>query len=191
MIQVGDTVLYGADGVCRVSGIEEKRLDGQARQYFVLIPLQEKNTIHYVPIDNEKAVAQLRPVLSAEEIHCLIRSMPDEEGAWVADDTTRRERDRQALASGDRTALVRMIKSLYRRRQEQKAVGRKLHIADERLLQEAEKRLYEEFAHVLRLSPEEVVPFIMEQMEQMEQLENRERMEPLPPWTPAEPVRQT
>ena len=43
--------------------------------------------------------------------------------------------------------------------------GKKLHVNDARIFIEAEKMLYEEFAHVLHIEREQVLPFIMEQME--------------------------
>lgn len=84
---------------------------------------------------------------------------------WIDNDNARRERYREILQSGDRAQLVGLIKALYCRQQEQQAKGRKLHAADERYLHEAEKILYEEFAHVLRIKRDEVLPFIMEQIQ--------------------------
>ena len=45
----------------------------------------------------------------------------------------------------------------------QKKSGRKLHIADERILKDAEHIFYDEIAFVLNISQNEVVPFIHEQ----------------------------
>ena len=58
-----------------------------------------------------------------------------------------------------------MIKALYYHQQEQHAKGRRLHTADEHFFREAEKLLYDEFALVLHIKPEQVLPFIMEQVE--------------------------
>ncbi len=40
-----------------------------------------------------------------------------------------------------------------------------MHIADERFLNEAEKLLYEEFAHVLQIERNQVLPFILKQIQ--------------------------
>ena len=53
-----------------------------------------------------------------------------------------------------------MIKALYIHKQQQKQRGRKLHLADEKFLRDAEKMLYDEFAYVLEISPNEVLNFI-------------------------------
>ena len=61
--------------------------------------------------------------------------------------------------------MVRMIKALYLHQREQQAKGRKLHMADDRFFKEAERMLYEEFALVLQMKKEEVLPFILEQLQ--------------------------
>lgn len=42
---------------------------------------------------------------------------------------------------------------------------KRLHISDESFLKDAEKLLYEEFAHVLNITKDQVLPFIMRQIE--------------------------
>ena len=91
--------------------------------------------------------------------------MPDEELPWIENDIERRERCREIIQVGDRRELVGLIKGLYLHGERQRERGRKLHAADERFLRDAEKILYEEFAHVLQIKRDEVLPFIMEQID--------------------------
>ena len=58
-----------------------------------------------------------------------------------------------------------MIKALYRHQETRQAQGRKLHVSDERFLKEAERTLYDEFALVLNIEQDQVLPFILEQIE--------------------------
>lgn len=58
-----------------------------------------------------------------------------------------------------------MIKALYGRQQRRQAQGRRLRVTDERFLKEAERVLYDEFALVLNIRQEQVLPFILEQIE--------------------------
>ncbi len=39
-----------------------------------------------------------------------------------------------------------------------------MHAADRYFMKEAEKKLHEEFAYVLNIKPDEVIPFITEQI---------------------------
>ena len=84
---------------------------------------------------------------------------------WIDDDTQRYETYHAILQSGDRTQLVQLIKTLYLHQQERREQKKKLHSADEKFMKEAEHLLYEEFAYVLNIKREQVVPFITEQIE--------------------------
>jgi CarD family transcriptional regulator len=95
--------------------------------------------------------------------------MPDESTIWVEDEGKRREYYKQILTGGDRTDLIKLIKTLYAHEKIQKDVGKRLHATDERFLKDAEKILYEEFAHVLNLTLDQVVPFITQQIEASQQ----------------------
>ena len=54
---------------------------------------------------------------------------------------------------------------MYFKQQELTAAGKKLHAADERIMKEAEKLLYDEFSVVFDIRPEEVLPLIMKRLE--------------------------
>lgn len=163
--RVNDAVLYGTEGVCRITEISEQNFMGEPKRYYVLKPVYSGNSTIFVPLDNEALMAKMRRVLSPEEIYTLIRTMPSEEALSIDDDHARRDHCCAVLNGGDRTAMVGMIKALYLRKQRQEAAGRKFHTADERFLHDAEKILYDEFAHVLKIKRDQVLPFILEQIE--------------------------
>ncbi len=163
--QVGDRVVYGIHGVCLIVDVEEQRSGGEVTSYYVLQPVYDDKGKVFVPVGNERLERKMRRILSAEEIYELIREMPSEDAIWIADDNLRKEQYRLILLNGDRRELIRLIKTLYLRQQEQAAKGKKLYKNDEKVMKEAEKMLYEEFAHVLDIRPEQVLPFIMQQIE--------------------------
>lgn len=166
MFQKNDTVRYGAHGMCRIEDITVKNLNGKSIEYYVLRQVYNDTSIIYVPMCNQALTDQMRKALTTEEIKALIQAMPYEESAWIDDADARRERYQAILSDGDRVALVRMIKALYAHQQEQKAKGRRLHMADDRLFKEAERMLYEEFALVLQIQKEQVLPFILDQLQE-------------------------
>ena len=165
MYQEKDSVLYGTQGVCRIEEITEKSFNAKNRLYYVLKPIFHESATIFVPVDNEALTAKMCKVLSAEEVRELIHGIPAEQTIWIDNDVERKARYKEILAQGDRTALVRMIKTLYQHQQKQQRRGKKLHVVDERFMKEAERILYEEFAHVLNIQKEQVVPFIMEEIQ--------------------------
>ena len=166
MFQVEDTVLYGANGICKIARIAETSFGGASARYYWLQPVSNQSTTIYVPVDNTALTAKMRRVLSAEEIQQIIETLAQAEPLWYEAETERREKYRQVIADGDCVQLGRMIKALYLHQQKQLASGKKLHQSDERLFKDAERVMYEEFALVLHIKPEEVLHYIAEQIEQ-------------------------
>ena len=160
MFQIGDAVFYGTDGVCRITAIVRKAVGGLLRDYYELHPVYRRDAVLYLPTDNEKVCSRLRRVLTRDEIMTAIRAIPEEECLWVDSDNRRKELCQEVLRSGDHVRLIRMIKSLYGRRDILKEQGRRMHAADENFLKEAEKILHEEFAYVLNISQTDVLSFI-------------------------------
>lgn len=165
MYCVGDTVLYGSQGVCRIVGTDEKKIGGNKIEYFVLKPVYDENSTVFVPSSNDNLMSKMRSVLSAEAIYQMIKAMPDEDTIWIDDENERKQKYQKIISEGDRKKLVQLIKTLHLHKVSQQKKGRKLHQCDEGMLKQAEKLLYDEFALVLKIKPDEVLPFIMEQIE--------------------------
>ena len=165
MYAVNDTVLYGADGVCTITDIVEKNMLGSARLFYELHPVSRRDAVLFLPTDNEKTIAKLRRVLTREEILAAIRSMPEEENIWIDKESERREAYARIIRSGDHRQVIRLIKTLYEHREALTDNGRRMHAADANFLKEAEGVLYEEFAYVLNIRREDVLPFIQNEIE--------------------------
>lgn len=163
--QIDDMILYGGNGVCRVVDITKRVFDGREIEYYVLQPIYSDGSRIYVPKDNENLTGKMRRLLSEEEVRRLIRDMAHEDVIWIENENERKETCRAILSGGNPREVIRMIQALYRHQQEQRQKGKKLHQADERFFREAEKLLYDEFAWVLHLEPDQVLPFILEQIE--------------------------
>lgn len=155
--------MYGTNGVCEISDIQTRKVGDRETDYYVLRPVYNGNTTLYVPASNEKLVAKMKETLTKEEVIALIRSIPSEECVWIENESERKEAYRSIVASGDRTELIRLIKTLHLHRAKQLEVGKKLHISDEKLLTEAEKILHDEFAYVLDIDRECIVKYILEE----------------------------
>uniref|UniRef100_UPI0006D078A4 hypothetical protein n=1 Tax=Clostridium sp. NkU-1 TaxID=1095009 RepID=UPI0006D078A4 len=95
----------------------------------------------------------------------LVKKMSGKDYIWVKDNRKRKELYGQILADGNRSELIKMIKTLRCHKQELKSINKdkRLQNADECFLKDAEKTLCEEFAYVLSIKREEVIPFIYEQ----------------------------
>lgn len=160
MYSVNEYIVYGKVGVSKIIDIRKECFTGLEEQtYYVLEPVYSEKSIIYAPVN--KNLDKFRKVLTVEEVHEIIEAMPDEKTIWIDNDQSRREQYSEILKEGDHLDIVRLLKTLYARKKELVSKGKKLHVSDERFMKEAEKALFEEFAFVLDIEPEEVLPFIM------------------------------
>lgn len=162
MYQPGDKVLYGVHGVCCVLAPEERTVDRKKNLYYVLQPLEQPGTRYYVPANNPIAAQKLRRLLTAAELNALLHSDTVRQESWIADEGQRKQRYRELINSGDRAALLSMIRSLHTHKQQQAEAGRKFHLCDENFLRDAEKLLSAEFSLILNIPPEKVGEYIID-----------------------------
>ncbi|WP_297132486.1 CarD family transcriptional regulator [Terrisporobacter sp.] len=164
MFKVDDIILYGTEGVCRIKEITSKKFGDYVNDYYVLEPVYGIHSILYVPIKNKKLTSRMRHVLSVDKVYELIKAMEDVDDVWIENEKLRQSKYKEIISQGDYDEIIKIIKSLYSHKQNQIALGRKFHKADEDLLNFAQTLLHNEFAHVLKIEPEEVLPFILEEM---------------------------
>lgn len=169
MFEINDTVQYGTTGVCRITDVVTKSFDGDCIWYYVLEPVHQAHSVVYVPVKNERLVAKMKKLLSAQEVETLVQEIPQCRIEWIEDDNMRQEAYKEILAKGERRELLGLIRVLYSRQQTLKERHRHLRTADEQVLKTAEKLINDEFAAVLHISPDEVVPFIMSKLKNTEQ----------------------
>lgn len=161
MFLAGDTVVYGAQGICKIKGTTEMTLGKVKANYYVLIPVFNENGTIYVPTKNEKLVANMRKVLTKNEIDRLIDDAALNKAEWIDDDLKRKEYCSEVIKSGDRIELMRLIEMLYLHREDLKQTKKHFHISDERFLREAERLIHDEFSFVLGIDQKQVPEYIL------------------------------
>ncbi|MBR3593350.1 MAG: CarD family transcriptional regulator [Clostridia bacterium] len=165
MFDIGDTVLYGATGVCKIDGTVEREIFGEKKEYFVLKPVSQDKSTVFVPTDNEALRAKMRKILSADEIDAIIKEVKTLPDIWEENDALRREMYSEIIHSGDRKKVMLLIRTLYTVQQQRYKEGKRLHLSDDRFLSEAERLLYDEFSIVLGIENSDVVPYIIAKTE--------------------------
>lgn len=161
MFCVGQTVLYGSNGVCMVDDVTEKRIGKTKMQYYVLKPLCNNTSTLFVPTANQQLVSKMRLILTEDEAEAVLRDLPPC-GDWNDNKQERSEQFRAIITEGSCVELIRLIRLVRTHEQEQLAGGKRLHITDERFLKEAEKMVCEEFSLVLHISRDEVLERILQ-----------------------------
>lgn len=164
MFKVNDVVVYSSQGVCEIIGIDEQKVDGAFKKYFVLKPKFDLGATFYVPTWNEKALSKMRKVMTKKEVNTLIDSMPSKTPTWIANDNERKDVYKKILASGDQAAIISMIQALFVHKKEREAEGKRLHMSDEHFLKDAEQILYSEWQYVLNLDKGGLMDYILNRL---------------------------
>lgn len=165
MFEVGEYIVYGCKGVCQVEEITHIDIPGsnKDRLYYVLAPLEDRNGKIYAPTDNAKVA--MRKVITRQEAEQLIEEMPQIEELWVANEKQRELQYKEALKTCDFRAWISIIKTLYFRKKERIAQGKKITSLDERYLKAAENELYGELSLILGLPKSQMEDFICRKLE--------------------------
>lgn len=161
MHKVGDKVLYGTSGVMLIADIREESVCDVTRSYYVLRELSGRGGETLIPTDSDSLVSRMRPLLKREEIDEMIRlAKAAPEAEWIKDNRTRAEKFKKIILSGDRTALIAMINSIYIAGMKRTEQGKKNYLSDESAMRKAEKLLYSEISAVCGIAEEDVPEYI-------------------------------
>ncbi|HPF20004.1 MAG TPA: CarD family transcriptional regulator [Syntrophomonas sp.] len=161
MFKVSDYVVYSTTGVCRITAIGKDEYAGNNdTEYYVLHPVYDTNMTIKIPVNNPKIA--MRPILTQEEVLSLIAAMPTQETIWIEDNRERNELYKTILKRGTCQEWIKLIKTLHVEKEARLANGKTLTSTDEEIMRAAEKQLHEEFAIALNISPDKVLPYILE-----------------------------
>ncbi len=170
MYEIGDLIIYGSEGVCRVESVGASPVSGadKERLYYTLSPLYRTGYV-FTPVDSG---VFMRPVISKEEALELIRQIPSIEGEAYENRNLRflTEHYQECLQTHKCYDLVKLIKDVYVKRESAIRRGKKLGQIDERFMKRAEDMLYGELAVALGIPKEDVCGYIAESVEKAEKV---------------------
>lgn len=163
MYSKGDYVNYSTQGICEIEDVRCMKFnsDSHERKYYILKPVHQKNACIYVPVDNQGRMAQMRPVLSSEEIDRTILSVKDQTIPWPKDRKKRTVEFQNILSRRDEKELLQLASCLYLKSKD----GTKgLCSSDTQILKKVETIISQEFSFSLNISPNEIGAYIRQKL---------------------------
>ena len=164
MFEIGEHIVYGTSGFCRVEEIGPSPYDkNDTRSFYLLVPVHNPmgSTI-YTPIDNDRV--PMRRLMTHEEIDALIAAMPEIELLRVPAEKQRREIYRTTVFALRPEGYVSVIKTVDRRREELSAARKHFPVSDMEYGRLARHLLFSECAHVLGVSEDGVEAYIAQKL---------------------------
>lgn len=163
MFGIGEYIIYGNNGVCRVDKVGHIELVPgipKDRIYYTLTPIYEKGSTIYTPVDNQRVV--MRQVISGTEVMELLEGMEEIELLEVENEKERENIYNKAFQSCECREFIKIIKTVHARMQERQAEGKKVTNSDRKYFKLAEQGLYGELAVALDMEKNAVSAFIAE-----------------------------
>jgi CarD family transcriptional regulator len=166
MFKIGDYVVHGKAGVCRVTDITEREVPGGegSASYYVLDPVYGRFVV-YSPVDNN--AVYLRPVISRDDALRLIDLIPNIQAEPYVNSKQPElvQHYTEIIKSHDCKELVELTMSLYSKQRLAEESKGTFGSIDKRFIHQAEDALFGELAIALDVPKEEVQPFIANRLE--------------------------
>ncbi|MBO5610117.1 MAG: CarD family transcriptional regulator [Eubacterium sp.] len=165
MFDVGDFIIYGSNGVCRITHIGPMKMPGvpKDRLYYTMVPCYIRDSEIFTPVDNERVV--MRKVMSKDEAEDFIQSISEIKELEIIEEKRRELEYKQAVLTCEPEVLVSLIKTIYTRMEDRIAEGKKVTSSDSKYFHLAEESLYGELAISLDMEKEEVKDYVKEKVE--------------------------
>lgn len=162
MFKVGEYVVYGNKGVCQIKNVGPIDMPGVSkdRDYYTMSQVYLRGSTIFTPVDNDTKA--LRKILTRKQAEELIEGIKDIKPEWIRDDKERDKVFTDILRTADCHELCSMIISLYHRREQRIADGKKATSTDERFFHAAEDILYGELGIALEMNKDQVREYIID-----------------------------
>lgn len=165
MFSIGQYVICGNKGVCTVEDITTLDISGvdKAKKYYILKPKYVSASTVYVPVDS--AATSMRNVLTKKEAEELIASIPGIPVLDIKNEKLVEQEYKACMKSNSCSEWVKLIKTIYLRKQKRFAAGRKETAVDGKYFRIAEENLYGELAVALDMERSKVCEYITEHLQ--------------------------
>lgn len=147
MYKVGDYVVYGMQGACRVTDIAEVDFADKGKLYYKLIPEADKKGEIFVSVDSGSK--KMRDLMSEDKANEMLEKIHEVEGNWQIDDRNRETTYKQAINKGDYDQMMNILVGLYQKKQNRVKQGKRQTEVDDRIFRNTKKVLLGELAVVL------------------------------------------
>jgi len=149
MFLVGDMIAHPMHGAGVIDSIEEKRVNGVTRLYYIL-KMPTGGMVVMIPTESTEQIG-VRPIVEADVADALMDAIPTIDAEMTQNWNRRYRENMQRLKSGDLHEVARVVKGLMTR-----DVEKGLSTGERKMLHSAKQILISEIVLSKKLSYEEV-----------------------------------
>lgn len=168
MYKIGDFIIYGSNGVCKIEdiGISDIHGSDKNRIYYTLNPVYENSKI-FVPVDTS---VFMRPIISYEEAQNIIKRIPEMKEMECKEKNSRllHAHYKDILQTHDCEELLAGMVGIYEKQMNAANKGKKLGQIDDKFMKVAEGLINDEFSIALGIPRDEVELYIKNKVKEIE-----------------------
>ena len=160
MFEVGDYIIYGNNGVCKITNVGPMDMPGvpKSKLYYTMTPCYIRDRSIFTPVDNDRVV--MRKVMSRQEAEKFLETAEDIDKLDIKEEKHREQEYKAAILTCDPTVLVGIIKTIQDRMQDRIAEGKKVTASDTKYIHIAEDSLYGELAISFDMEKDDVKAYV-------------------------------
>ncbi|MFF5996659.1 CarD family transcriptional regulator [Lysinibacillus sp. KU-BSD001] len=154
MFSIGDTVFYGAHGICSIEDIQEQKFGGEAQSYYILRSHHSTSLTLYYPVNAVNS--KLKKLMTKEKAQAVLQCFENAADSWNDRTTTRHQSYQSIIKTAGHLEIAQMTNTLLRKKLELEAIDKKLPAQDTQILQNVTAILYEELATTLQTTASDI-----------------------------------
>ena len=165
MFEVGDYIIYGNNGVCKITNVGPMDMPGvpKSKLYYTMTPCYIRDSSIFTPVDNDRVV--MRKVMSRQEAEKFLETAEDIAKLDIKEEKHREQEYKAAILTCDPTVLVGIIKTIQDRMQDRIAEGKKVTASDTKYIHIAEDSLYGELAISFDMEKDDVKAYVKDRID--------------------------
>ncbi len=155
MYTIGDKVVYPMHGAGVIEEIEEKKILGETRKYYILkLPCGDMKVM--IPIETSNSIG-VREIISEEQLKVVISTLKEESTKMPSNWNRRHRENMEKLKTGDALEVAEVVRNLVRMDRE-----KRLSTGEKKLLTNAKQILLSEIILVKDIGQNEANNIIEE-----------------------------
>lgn len=167
MFERDEYVFYESGGICKISDIQVAPLENMPadRVYYVIQPLNEPNSLAYIPVDSDRVF--LRRILNRAEAEELLDRIPFVRAIEETNAKLLRAKYTESMRTHDPVEWVRVIKTVYLRTTMPTSRTQRISETERSFSDNAKRYLHTELALALGLKEQDMEAYIADHIQKM------------------------
>ncbi len=167
MLNIGDCVIYGSHGLCKVRDILVPSFleRGKEKEYYQMVSAVDAGSLLYVPV--EGAEDKVREIISADSAEGLIDDIEEVDELELPDGKKAEPVITDVIKRNVAEEMMSLVKSLRKIKAIRESEGKKFAALNEKYLTIAEKLLYTEMAFSLETEKDDIKRRVLDELSQL------------------------